>query len=161
MSEEADEVDKRRLAEALAALREWVSGGDYGKPTALGNALSAIHALRSSRVRRLGDGGHLDQARADPDGQVLEGLVWVRGAGGHGRAYGALIEGTRPFRLNHSELGGGDTLQGPGVRLVWRSVADLPGRGGSREGRQLYERRVAGREVLETFAEAARFLGLG
>jgi hypothetical protein len=95
----------------------------------------------------------------DPNGPVVAGIMYARGLNVHSLTLVATIEAYRPFTLGRSTLQGGDTFQGQGVTLEWKPFAQLP-KPGKKEtnGRDvMYEQRVQGRDVLETFEESRQF----
>jgi hypothetical protein len=153
------DVAEPGLDEAVARLQAWVKDGDYQDPTPFADALGHLYVLENSHRRRLGDATYFTFRDADINGKVVAGIVYARGISSHLDVVVAAIEGRRPFTLGRSTLGGGDTLQGPGVKLVWRPFTELPApQKRETHGRDaLYRQRVEGREVIDTFKEVRSF----
>lgn len=158
MTKKSGDVASRGLDQAIDELRDWITDGDYRSPVPLSNALGHIYRLENSARRELGNTEYFDSRDADPKGQTVAGIVFARGYHTHDDAVVEVLEGSRPFRIGRSGLRGGDTLRGPGVTLRWRPRADLPTVGPDGYGRDKhYDRRVAGRDVLDTLEEAREF----
>jgi hypothetical protein len=145
----------------MADLAVWVEEGDYEVPVAFVNALHHLYVLEETEASRLGRASYFRARDADVDGEVVGGIMYARGLVVHQplSANAALITGSRPFTMGWSSVGGGDTLLGPGVTLTWEGFARLPAPGKpERNGRDaMYQRRVEGRSVVETFTEVDAF----
>lgn len=153
------DVAERGFAEALLRLREWIDKGDYDTPTAFVDILHNLYHLEESHKLRLGGKSYYSLRDADANGRVVAGIIYARGVTVHKNAETLLITESRPFTLGQSLLGGGDTLGGQGVVLVWEALAKLlkPDKA-EKHGRDLlYAGRLAGRPVLDTFDEANMF----
>jgi len=150
---------ERGFDEAVSRLREWIETGDYLPPTAVPDALEDLYRMEEAEKKRLGEAVYFAQRDKDPLGRVVGGLVYARGLDTHSGALADRIEGSRPFRARQSTVRGGDTVRGPGVRVVWRSFSELPppGRPEAHGRDVMYDQSVQGRDVLETFAEGTSF----
>jgi hypothetical protein len=109
---------------------------------------------------------------ANPDGQALAGLMWVRGLAEHHQAElqgrmlvsggtfvkqadGSLVR-VQPQMMKHGKL---VPVSVRVLRSVWPARQQLPAGRRETHGRDvLYDQCVAGRQILEPLNEARRFL---
>jgi hypothetical protein len=154
-----DSVSERGFVDAVAELRKWIMSGDYRQPTAFRYALGSLYELESMHRIRLTDSRYFAERAADADGQVVGGMIYARGLAVHKDSDVADLIGRRPFTVGRSALGGGDTLRGPGVALVWIAFTALPSPDNpEKHGRDaMYQQHVEGRDVLDTISDAERF----
>src|SRR5205807_1903517 len=121
----------RGLSDATKRLENWIENGDYESPVPVVEILAHLYAMEEAERLRLGkdasDKWRYFAARADdPTGEVLGGLIYVHGLDKHAGAVADVVEGSRPFTVGRSMLGSRDTLAGPGVKVLWRPLAELP-----------------------------------
>ncbi|MEA3216168.1 MAG: hypothetical protein QOJ19_2324 [Acidimicrobiia bacterium] len=157
-----DTVHQQAFAEEVARLQRWIEEGDYGRPTAFAGAIQHLYVMENEQRHRLTDEVYWAERGSHPTGAVVGGILYARGLVTHPKtmlAVPELIEGSRPFTVGRSLLGSGDTLRGPGVALRWAGFATLPPPGKKEQRRRdvMYDQYVAGRAVLDTFADAERF----
>jgi hypothetical protein len=149
---------ERGFNDAIARLKDWIATGDYQEPTQFLEVLDHIYRLENFHVQRLGKSVYYTRRDADIDGQTVGGIVYARGFSTHKLFEVAKRTGSRPFTMRRSSLRGGDTLRGPGVRVVWIAHLPLPDPQVKPRGRDvMYDQRVAGRDVISTFEDAERF----
>jgi hypothetical protein len=154
-----DDRSRRGLADALSRLEAWIVDGDYEHPTPFVEALDHLYRMEERERVRLKDHRYFEERQTHRFGSTVAGMMYARGLQTHVLDLVATVEGSRPFQVGRSYLGGGDTLRGPGVRLQWRDFADLPPPGkAERHTREVdYQSQVAGRDVVHTFNEAKQF----
>ncbi|MEV4627627.1 hypothetical protein AB0J90_15205 [Micromonospora sp. NPDC049523] len=140
------------LSEALDRLQHRIAegtGSEHLIPFA--EALQWVYSLHE--YHRLTHPDFFNQAAAHPAGETLGAIVYARGLLTHRMADVTRLIGSRPFRLDISRLGGGDTLGGSGIQVYWANLAALPAPGRpERHSRDVfYDRHLSGVPLLEPF----------
>ena len=153
-------VAQRGFLDAVSRLRAWIERGDYEHPTPFAEILDHLYRIENGQRLRLGDHSYFPARDSDANGRVLGGIVYARGLTTHLDVLTTTIEGARPITFGRSKFGNGDQFGGQGVRLVWRAFKELPLPGKpERSGRDLmYQRAVAGNDVMDTLDNVAVFL---
>jgi hypothetical protein len=141
-------------------LANWIQDGDYQNPTPFLDAMHQLYALEESHRVKLGENAYFAVRDASAEGRTVGGMIYARGLITHRAATTVAVIGGRPFTVGRSMIGGRDQIEGKGVSVIWRMLAELPlpGRPERHSRDTMYDDRVAGRDVLDTFGDVDIFL---